>query len=277
MNWIRHRPLAGKLKETIIKQENNHWYAICVCEITPSSPISECHIDEVLGIDLGLESLLICSDNTTYDNPRTYTKYQNKLRKQQRILSRRKKGSVNRNKARQLLAKIHTKIHQVRNDHLHKITSSIIKRCAVVGLEDLNIKGMTRTRLAKSIYDASWGYIKSMLEYKMRNKGGEVRYIDQFYASTQTCSCCGNRRKIRLDERIYTCDFCGSSMSRDLNAALNIKSQTLNRTGIVRIHACGDTSGGGIDRCESNHEQPCVVEAGKIPGICQEANHFSGW
>lgn len=242
IRWIRHRPMTGKFKEITIKQEGTNWYAICVCQITPSSPISACYEDEILGIDLGLNSLLVCSDISDIDNPRWYRSQEQKLKKLQKQVSKKIKESNNRNKARFRLASAHRKIIQKRNDYLRKIVSVITKQYRVVGVEDLNISGMMKNRrLAKSIWDASWGKFISFLAEKVF-----VVKIDRYFPSTQICYSCDERHKVFLSERTYKCE-CGNERSRDLNAALNIQKEAIKiygRTGVVRTRPSGQIAWG---------------------------------
>ena len=141
-------------------------------------------------------------------------------------LSRKKKGSKNRDKARIKVAKVHRKIRRSRIDNLHKTTSSITKtKCRMIVLEDLNTKGMMKNhKLSKAIADSSFYEIKRQLEYKTKFYGGNIFLINRWFPSSKTCSCCGNiKEDLTLSDRIYNCD-CGFSMDRDLNASINIQN-----------------------------------------------------
>jgi len=261
MKWIRHRPHTGKLKSITIKQEGNDWFVICLCETQYANLISEVNTSDICGIDLGLESFCVLSDGTNIENERFLYKKQQTLKRRQRKLSRldvknNKKPTNRRKIAKQKLTKIHKDIKNTRNDFLHKVSTSIAKKWNVVGIEDLNVKGMIQNRrLAKSISDVGWSSFRNMLKYKMEQKGGYLMLIDRFYPSTKTCSSCGQIKDMELNERTYICE-CGLEMSRDLNAAINIKCEAINelhRHGTYRINGQGDTSGGGVAYDTSSH------------------------
>ena len=248
IKWNRHRPLEGKLKLITIKQEGIHWYCSCLCELPDITSIKEYNIEQLVGIDMGLLDLAITSDNKIYDTPKYYRNKQNKLAKAQIHLSKKAKRSNNRNKARLKVCKIHTKIKNQRVDYLHKISKEITNQYLFIGVEDLNIKGMSKNKhLSKSILDQGWGIFINQLEYKSLWNGGCTIKINRYAPSTKTCSNCGHKMNIPLNQRIYTCPICGMIRDRDHNAAINIKKWTvieLSRCGTHRINACGDTTNG---------------------------------
>lgn len=181
-----------------------------------------------LGIDLGLKDLVIDSNGMKYDNPKWYRNSQIKLTKAQRTLSRRKKGSKRRNKAKLKVAKLHSKISSQRKDYLHKLSRKLINENQVIGMEDLMIGSMVKNRhLSKSIMDAGWGSFRQMLTYKASESGHvKLVFLDRWYPSTKTCSSCMTYVKpdISLSCREWTCPNCLSVHDRDINAALNIRS-----------------------------------------------------
>jgi len=244
MKWKMHRPLEGKLKNITIKQENDGWYVICLCDIGNAPGAISCSDDRVVGIDLGLKDLAITSDGVTYDTPKFYRKKTAKLKRAQRTLARRKKGSANREKARKQVNKIHLDIKNQRNDYLHKISTQITNDYVYVAIENLNVKGMTRNRrLSKSIMDQGWTMFTAMLKYKSIWNGGNTIKIDRFAPSTKTCSACGNIQDMPLHIRNYDCQKCNHAPDRDINAAINIKrwgieahnNQDKDRAGTARI------------------------------------------
>jgi len=247
MKWIKHRPLKGKLKSITIKQNGQHWYVSVLCEQEDDVLMNE--VNSVIGLDFGLHSFVTDSSGNRIESPKIYQKKLKKLKKRQRKFSRCMRGSNRRNKQRLRVAKLHQKIANIRKDFLHKLSRTIAKSWDVVGIEDLNVKGIGKNRqLSKSIFDSGWGFFTWCLEYKMREKGGYLVKIDRFYPSSKTCSHCGQIKPMPLNKRTYECG-CGFVCDRDINAALNIQREAINilsRTGTVRIKARGDTSGGDM-------------------------------
>ena len=177
------------------------------------------------GLDAGLKNLYTDSNGETVANPRTLIKHEKKIKRLQRRLSRKKKGSKNSEKARIRLAREHEKVTDIRNDFQHKVTHRLASENQVVCIEDLNVKGMIRNhRLAKSISDASWSGFYRKLEYKMEDHGGTLVRVPRTYPSSQLCSCCGyqNREVMDLSIRAWRCPECGAEHDRDVNAAVNI-------------------------------------------------------
>lgn len=254
VNWIKHRPLQGRIKSITIKQIGQNWFVSVLCEQEDDVALNE--VSSVIGLDFGLHSFLTDSNGNKTESPKIYRKKQKDLKKRQRKLSRCAKGSNRRNKQKLRVAKLHTKIANIRKDFLHKLSRTITKSAEVVGIEDLNIKGMGKNRhLAKSIFDSGWGFFSWCLDYKIREKGGYLVKIDRFYPSSKTCSSCGQVKPMRLDQRTYECD-CGFVCDRDVNAALNIQREAINilrRTGTVRIQARGDASNGDVAYDASSH------------------------
>ena len=184
----------------------------------------------MLGIDAGLTDLYTDSDNNKIINPKTLTKHEKRIRRLQRSLSRKEKGSKNREKARKRLAREHEKVADIRNDFQHKITHRLANDNQVVCIEDLNVKGMMKNhKLARSISDASWSELFRKLEYKMEDRGGILIKVPRTYPSSQLCSCCGSQNsKVKdLSIRAWTCPECGAVHDRDVNAAVNILAKGL--------------------------------------------------
>ncbi|WP_049750422.1 RNA-guided endonuclease TnpB family protein [Thermosipho melanesiensis] len=182
----------------------------------------------MLGIDLGIKDTIVLSTGEKYILPKL-TKYERRLKRLYRQLSRKQKSSKNREKARLRLAKYIEKINNIKNDWIHKITRKIVNENQVgkIAVENLNIKGMLKNkRLAKHIQWQSWYKFITILEYKTKNAGTELIKVDRFFASSQTCSVCGNVNKEvkKLSIRKWTCPQCGAVHDRDINAAINIAS-----------------------------------------------------
>jgi putative transposase len=184
---------------------------------------------KAIGIDLGLTHFCITSDGSKFDNPRHTKKYARNLEKKQQKLSHKKKGSNRRNKARKLVAKVHSKIRRVREDFLHKLSRKIVNENQVIAVENLNVKGMVRNHnLASFISDVGWGQFCTMLKYKSEWEGKTYLEVDRFFASSKTCNVCLNKvDSLGLDIRSWTCDKCQTKHDRDVNAAINIRNEAL--------------------------------------------------
>ena len=248
VEYVRHREPLGRLTSVTLKREADQWYAVCLFE-TADHPIQKDAFFEgdVLGIDLGLTHFLTTSDGEVVDNPRHYRTAQKRLRRLQRQLSRAKKGGKNREKRKTKVARQHLKVRNQRRDFHHQTAAAIAKQYEVVCCEDLNIKGMKRTRLAKSVSDAGWSSFLEILEDKVKQKGGLLHKVGRFFASTQTCHKCGHKQPMPMGVQIYACGGCDYIGDRDGNASCNMKIngiEGINRAGNARIYACGDTSNG---------------------------------
>lgn len=179
----------------------------------------------VIGVDMGVKSLAVVSDGTTFDNPKTLTKYELKLARLQREHSRRQRGSANRKKTTAKIAKLHKKIADTRSHTLHNISRYVTAETApaAVVVEDLNVAGMVKNRhLAKAVSDAGMGELRRQIEYKAEWNGVQVITADRWFPSSKTCSGCGHIQDMPLSQRVYTCPACGLEIDRDLNAALNL-------------------------------------------------------
>lgn len=181
--------------------------------------------DKGVGIDLGIKDFAIFSDGTKIENPKYFVNTQKKLAKSQRNLSRKSRGSRNREKQRIKVARIHEKIANQRKDFLQKLSTKIIKNYDIICLEDLQVKNMVKNhKLAKSISDVSWSSFIAMLKYKAEWHDKKIIQIDKFYPSSQICNCCGFKNpKIKdLSIRQWICPNCDEIHDRDINAAKNI-------------------------------------------------------
>lgn len=183
--------------------------------------------DTTLGVDLGIKSLVVCSDGRTFDNPKNLQKSILRLQLLQKRLSHKQKGTANRNKARIKVARLQEYIANQRKDNIHKITYMLTHDSQVrtICMEDLNVKSMTRNHhLAQSVMDASFGMFLAALEYKCMWYGVNLVKVDRFAPTSKTCGKCGYVYKgLKLSERSWTCPECGTHHDRDFNAAHNIK------------------------------------------------------
>lgn len=237
---ILHRKFAGKIKTvTISMNPSGRYFASVLVEtnITELS-VSEIREENTIGIDLGVKEHAVCSDGRIFDNPKNLSHSLELLQRRQRQLSRKQKGSANRDKARIKLARIQERISNQRKDYIHKVTSILTHDSQVytICIEDLNVKGMQQNRkLARNISDASFGMFRSILEYKCRWYGINLISIDRFAPSSKTCSKCGYVYDgLTLSNRRWQCPQCGSIHDRDLNAACNIKNFGLKALPVER-------------------------------------------
>ena len=209
-----------------------------------------------VGIDLGLTHFAVLSDGRKVANPRFLRRAERKLRKEQKALSRKARGSRNREKARIKVARVHARVADTRRDWLHKESTRIIRDSQAVYVEDLCVAGLGRTRLAKSVHDAGWAAFTAMLEYKARRHGRTFGKVGRYEPTSQVCSACGvNDGPKPLSVRTWTCAACGIVHDRDLNAARNILA--LGRR--ERLNACG----GGV---RPGLAPAAASETGTLPG-----------
>ena len=224
-----HRRFKGTVKTVTVSMTPSGKYFASVLVDTdiqelPASPVQG---DTALGIDLGIKSLAVCSDGRTFDNPKNLQHSLDRLALLQKRLSRKQKGSANRNKSRIRVARLQEHIANCRKDNLHQITHALTHDSQVrtLCMENLNVKGMQRNHyLAQAVGDASFGMFLTMLEYKCQWYGVNLVKIDRFAPSSKTCGQCGYVYKgLKLSERSWICPECGTHHDRDFNAACNIK------------------------------------------------------
>ncbi|MFD5174773.1 RNA-guided endonuclease InsQ/TnpB family protein [Nocardia sp. NPDC058379] len=233
IRWSRPLPEGAVPSQVTVSKDSAGRYHISllvdetITELGPSQ--------ESVGVDAGITSLYAFSTGEKIANPRHEKKDRDRLAKAQRTLARKQKGSANQAKARVKLARIHARIADRRRDHLHKLSTRLVRENQVIAIEDLSVRNMVRNRyLARAISDASWSQFRSMLEYKAGWYGRTVVAVDRFYPSSKTCSACGRiAGKLPLPVRVWTCP-CGAVHDRDVNAAKNIRAAGL------AVLACGD-------------------------------------
>ena len=231
LKWIKakiHREFVGKIKSATISQVPSGKYFVSV--LVETEHIQMESTDCMVGIDLGIKDLLITSDGDKFDNIHTTKKYEDKLVKEQRRLSHKVKGSKNWNKQRIKVARIHEKIHNTRIDNLHKISHKLVSENQVIVSEDLSVSNMVKNHnLAKAISDCGWYELTRQISYKSDWNNRQYIKINRFYASSQTCNCCGyvNSNTKDLSVREWICPKCGAIHDRDINAAKNILNEGL--------------------------------------------------
>ena len=183
---ILHRPLEGVTKSATFKREAcGHWYISLVTE--QIVPTGDRPVQTHIGIDVGLKSLVVLSTGETIENPRWYRTQTRKLRRTQQTLSRKQQGSRNRGKARMVVARLHQKVRNQRKDFLHKLSTRLVRRYDLISIEDLNVRGLAKTKLSTSVFDAGWGMFRSMLTYKADRNASYLMAIGRFFPSSKTC------------------------------------------------------------------------------------------
>ncbi|MFB7576177.1 RNA-guided endonuclease InsQ/TnpB family protein [Streptomyces sp. NPDC056165] len=232
VRWSRMLPSTPSTV-TVVKDSAGRYFASFVvesgpCEVLPTTAPE-------LGIDLGLGHFAVLSDGTKVDSPRFLRRAEKRLKKAQRALSRKEKGSRNRDKARLKVARAHARVADARREFHHQLSTKLIRENQAVAVEDLSVKGLARTRLAKSIHDAGWSAFVSMLEYRAARYGRTFFRIGRFEPTSQVCSVCGVKDGPKpLHVRIWTCGACGAVLDRDVNAAVNVA-----KAAGLAVSACG--------------------------------------
>lgn len=225
----QNRSFEGKIKTTTVSLNPDGKYFVSILvEDGKELPIAS--VDgNAIGIDLGITHFAITSDGSKYHNQLHTNKHAHNLKKKQQSLSRKVKGSNRRNKARRLVAKVHSKIRRVREDFLHKLSRKIVNENQVIVVENLAVKNMVRNHnLAKAISDCGWGQFTTMLKYKSEWEGKTYLEIDRWFPSSKTCNVCLNKvDSLNLEIRNWTCSKCNSQHDRDINAAINIRNEGL--------------------------------------------------
>ncbi|MEV7507403.1 RNA-guided endonuclease TnpB family protein [Streptomyces sp. NPDC091201] len=220
--WSRPLPDgAAPSTVTVSRDRAGRWHVSLLCEDTPAPvPVST----KAIGIDAGLTALLTLSTGEKITNPRHERRDRDRLARAQRALSRKRKGSNNRSRARDRVARIHARITDRRRDFLHRLTTRLVRENQTLVVEDLAVSHMLRNRgLARAISDAGWRELRSMLEYKTAWYGRELVVVDRWFPSSKLCSVCGELAgAMPLGLREWTCGGCGSVHDRDGNAALNL-------------------------------------------------------
>jgi putative transposase len=244
--------LLSKIKTvTISKNCCDQYFASILFDDGKEKPEASTE-GKVVGIDVGLSHFCITSDGSKFENPRFLTKKEKNLkRKQQQQLSRKQKGSNNRNKARKKVARVHRKITNCREDFLHKLSRRIVDDNQVIVTENLNVKGMMKNHcLAKAIGQVGWGMFMTMLKYKAENEGKTYVEVDRFFPSSKTCHVCLNQvGSLPLDIRHWTCNKCHTTHDRDVNAAINLRDEGLR---ILRVRNSEVSS-----ECKTHSRQTC--------------------
>lgn len=221
--------MSGTIKTvTISKTPSDKYFASILCETQAN--VNQTLGDKTLGIDLGLKDFAIVHDAeqvTKYANPKHLKRHEKNLARKLHKLARKTKGSKTRERYRKFVAKVHERVSNSRQDFLHKLSRKLVDESQVIVVENLNVKGMVRSRkLSKAISDVGWGMFVNLLAYKLESQQGKLVEIGRFFPSSKKCSCCGHVvDELPLDIREWNCPSCGTHHDRDGNASLNIRTE----------------------------------------------------
>ncbi len=239
VNMTEELRFAGKIMSATISYRAGWWFVSIAVEVEHETPN---HSGGTVGIDLGVKTLATLSDGEKFENQKHYRKSLGRIQGLSKGLSRKVEGSQNWWKHTKKLAKAHYRVACQRQDALHKMSTHVARTYALIGLEDLNTKGMLANHhVAQAVSDASFFEVKRQLLYKAEQYGGYVQLVDRWFASSKTCSACGwVDEDLNLGDRVFNCEACGLSIDRDLNAARNIQAETLRLVTDVPVVASSE-------------------------------------
>jgi len=254
-----HRPIEGTIKTvTVSMTPSGKYFASVLTEVEgdnpPVSTLASRSEGKIAGIDLGLKDFAIVNDGvktSKFDNPKHLAKHERNLKRKQQKLDRKEKGSKSRDQARKLVARVHERVSNVRQDYLHKLSRKLVDENQVIVVESLNTKGMVRNhKLAKAISDVGWGMFVNFLSYKLEKEGKVLVEIDRWFPSSKLCSNCHYQvDEMPLEVRSWTCPSCGTHHDRDGNASANIRAEGVRMLRQAQQHlsvsGTGTAAGGG--------------------------------
>jgi putative transposase len=265
IGWVRMCEavrFTGKLKRVTVGREADRWFASIMVETDDIQPVE--HPQDAVGVDLGVTTLATLSRGQPIPSPKAHTALLKRLRRRSQSLSRKRKGSANRRKAKLNLARMHSRIAAIRRDATHKATTMLTKTYRRIGIEDLNVCGMARNRhLARSIMDGGFFEFRRQLGYKARFYGATIVVVDRWFPSSKRCSYCGSvKAELALSQRTYHCDACGHEVDRDLNAAKNLELLAASSA----VSACGEERSGArrkprVKRASTKQEPNSTIAA----------------
>lgn len=226
VNMAEELRFNGKIMSAVVSSSGGYWWISIAVEMPdPETAVS----GEPIGVDLGVKDTAVCSNGLVFENQKHLKKSLKKLRRLNRELARREKGSNGWLRTKQKLARLHGRIRNQRQDGIHKMTTQLAKEYGLIGLETLNVQGMMQNRrLAQAVGDVGMFDIKQQLKYKAVLYGAEVVEISTWFPSSKLCNACGEKKaELTLGEREWTCEACGTTHDRDVNAAINIRNEAL--------------------------------------------------
>lgn len=244
LGWVRMREelrFSGKIMSANISRTADKWF-VSITVDTPEATLHRTENQGVVGVDLGVKNLATLSSGEKIEGSKILKMLLGRLRRLSKSLSRKKLKSANRKKAKEKLSRLYARIANTRKDSLHKLTTSLVKEYEVLGIENLNVKGMMGNKhLSRALSDSSFGEFRRQLEYKSVSTGTKVVVADRWFASSKTCSSCGHKlEKLSLKTRAWQCPSCGKHHDRDINAAINLR----NLAASSAVTACGEVSSG---------------------------------
>jgi putative transposase len=266
LGWVKcceNLRFEGSPKKVTIKRKADQWFACINIEVeTPTLKPNVGENQAIVGVDFGIKSLAILSDGKVFENPKALKTNLKSIKRLNRSLSRKQKGSKNRKKAQMRLARKHLRVSNIRANSLHEVSNYVINNYGKIVIEDLNVRGMGKNRkLAQAISDVGFGELRRQLVYKAQWQEKELVVADRYFASSKTCSNCGKKKEtLKLSERMFSCD-CGLLLDRDLNAARNLASYS-------------PTPKSG--ECEAFGEGSSVVEIQHSLSLNEEIHNQSG-
>jgi len=248
LGWVRMREslrFNGKILSATISRTANRWYVSISVDTEDQTHLPKAENQGVAGVDLGIKALATLSTGEEITGAKPLKRLTAKLKRLSRALSRKTKGSANRHKAKQKIAKLHARIAFIRQNTLHQLTTALTRRFHTIGIEDLNVKGMVKNRhLSRAISDRGFFEFRRQLSYKAQMRGGIVVVADRWYPSSKTCSVCGDvQTALPLSIRQWQCPTCQTHHDRDKNAAMNLANYAVSST----VSACG-AEGSGSSR-----------------------------
>ena len=235
IGWVRLcEPLRylGTICKVVISKHGHRWFASILVDTFVDDPVPDNADKPVVGVDVGIKHLAITSEGQYFENPKALARYERKLKRLQRRLNRKVKGSRNYYKLKDKIAKLHYRITCIRQDAQHKATTTIVNGASRIGIESLNVSDMVKNHsLAKALSDASLSTFLTLLKNKAERLGVKIVEADRFYPSSKTCSNCGViDSDLSLSDRTYHCSECGHTQDRDLNAAINLRTLAVSCT-----------------------------------------------
>ena len=260
IGWVRlkehgYLPTDGKILSATVSERAGRWFISLQVEIAQERNWQKDEEHSIIGVDLGIKILAVCSDGVTFPNRNALRSKLRKLRMLNKSLHRKQKGSSNRRKAAARVAKLHWRIANVRSDALHKITTHLTRAKSVVVIEDLNVSGMLKNgHLARAILDLGLYEFRRQLQYKGEWNHCQIIVADRFFPSSKTCSECGCiNSDLKMSDRKWTCQQCGCVHDRDFNAAVNLEHWGVDSLLAVsspeRLNACGEEGSGRSFDC----------------------------
>jgi putative transposase len=257
---------TARILSATVSRTAQRWFVSFNVEVERAMPERHARPGSVIGVDLGVKTLMTGVDNAgnviTIAGPKSFRSSLRELRRANRAHSRKAKGSANRRKSAARLARIHARVANVRSDALHKATTDLARRYEIVVAEDLNVAALVRNHsLARAILDQGFGTVRTMLGYKTTRMAGRRILADRWFPSSKTCSSCGAvKAKLTLDDRKFICGFCGLVIDRDVNAAINLRNLAVSGTD---SNACGAAVRPGLAGRAALKQEPGTAPAGQ--------------